>query len=154
MPSRALIVAVAVLVLFVPVRSSAQEAANAERAPVGAKERPTLVGEAMHWCIFNRPCNWASHATIALGVTYGLSRLDVPRGYAAGAAALLFVGKEFRDQAKWGNVLGTSDSVGDMLSGIAGAAMGYLLLREVSRPVELAVTETGSMAIGVKVETR
>jgi hypothetical protein len=145
--------AVAVLVLFAPVRSSAQERANAERAPV-TTERPTLVGEAMHWCIFNRPCNWMSHATIALGVTYGLSRLDVPSGYAAGAAALLFVGKEFRDQAKWGNVLGTPDSMGDMLSGIAGATVGYLLLRDVSRPVELVVTETGSMAIGVRVETR
>jgi hypothetical protein len=147
-------VAFAVLVLFVPVRSSAQESANAERVPAVAAERPTMVGEAMHWCIFNRPCNWAGHATIALGVTYGLSRLDVPRGYAAGAAALLFVGKEFRDQAKWGNVLGTPDSIGDMLSGIAGATVGYLLLRDVSRPVELGVTETGSMAIGVRVETR
>jgi hypothetical protein len=151
---RPLIVAVAVLVLSVPVRSSAQERVRSEPAPSQATERPTLVGEAVHWCVFNRPCNWTSHASIALGVTYGLSRLDVPRGYAAGAAALLFVGKEFRDQAKWGNVLGTPDSMGDMLSGIAGATVGYLLLREVSRPVELAVTEEGSMAVGVRLGTR
>jgi hypothetical protein len=147
-------VAVAVLVLFVPVRSSAQERVRAGTEPVSATERPTLVGDAMHWCIFNRPCNWASHATIALGVTYGLSRLDVPREYAAGAAALLFVGKELRDHAKWGDVWGTPDSVGDMLSGFAGATVGYLLLRETSRPVDLVVTEEGSMAIGVTIQTR
>jgi hypothetical protein len=147
-------VAAAVLVLFVPVRSSAQERVRAEREPVRATERPTLVGDAMHWCIFNRPCNWAGHASIALGVTYGLNRLDVPREYAAGAAALVFVGKELRDHAKWGNVWGTPDSVGDMLSGFAGATVGYLLLREVSRPIELAMTEAGSMAIGVTIPTR
>lgn len=151
---RPLIVAVAVLVLFIPVRSSAQERVRSEPPPPPAIERPTLVGEAVHWCIFNRPCNWTSHGAIALGVTYGLNRLAVPRGYAAGAAALLFVGKEFRDQAKWGNVLGTPDSMGDMLSGIAGAALGYLLLREVSHPVDLAVTETGSMVVGVTLPTR
>jgi hypothetical protein len=41
-----------------------------------------------------------------------------------------------------------------MLSGFAGATVGYLLLRETSRPVDLVVTEEGSMAIGVTIQTR
>lgn len=146
---RLLMVAVAALLLLAPVRSAAQQT----RAPVDVTE-PTLVGGAVHWCIFNRPCNWASHASIALGIAYGMDRLGAPPRYAAGAAALVFIAKEIRDDRKWGNVLGTPDSMGDMLSGFVGASVGFVLLRDRGGPVDFAVTGTNSMTVGVQIQTR
>jgi hypothetical protein len=98
--------------------------ASAQAAPVRSP-----VGQAVHWCVFNRPCNWTGHATIAGGIVWGLSRADVKPEIAATLAALVFVGKEVRDDRKWGNVLGTPDSMGDLLSGLAGAYVGYRLFR-------------------------
>jgi len=84
------------------------------------------VSAAFEFCTFNRPCNWASHATIAFGAAYVLHRLDIPDAAAAGAAALFYVGKEIRDHMRWG-VLGSTDSNGDILSGCAGALLAYYL---------------------------
>lgn len=38
----------------------------------------------------------------------------------------MFVGKEIRDQMKWG-VLGSADSNGDLVSGLAGSLLAYYL---------------------------
>jgi hypothetical protein len=97
------------------------------QASAQAPPAPTGVRHAFHWCLANRPCNWSSHATIAGGIVWGLSRVEVKPELAALAAALVFVGKEVRDDRKWGNVLGSTDSMGDLLSGVAGAYVGYRL---------------------------
>jgi hypothetical protein len=135
----------AALLLFAPGQGSAQ--ARARVAP----ERGA-VGEAVHWCMFNRPCNWSSHATIAAGIVWGLRRVDVAPEHAAAVAALVFVGKEVRDHLKWGNVLGTPDSMGDMVSGFVGAYVGYRLFAR-RTPVQLVVTPDRGTTVGLQVRT-
>jgi len=138
--------ALAWLALSVPVHLAAQARTEASSAniPISATERGRgIVAEAYHRCVFNRPCNWSGHATIALGVVWGLDRLHVRTDVAAIAAALVFVGKEVRDERKWGDVLGTPDSMGDMLSGFIGAYVGYRLFREQERPVLVDMTPSG-----------
>ncbi|MGH7502121.1 MAG: hypothetical protein ACREL7_10225 [Longimicrobiales bacterium] len=115
------------------------------------------VGQAVHWCLFNRPCNWSGHATIATGIVWGLSRAELRPEYAAVAAALVFVGKEFRDDRKWGNVLGSADSMGDLLSGVAGAYLGYRLFHRSekrSRPtVSLEMSVSDGPSVGLQILT-
>jgi len=123
----------------------------AARQAAGTPERGAM-GEAVHWCVFNRPCNWTGHATIAAGVVWGLRRMDVRPEYAAVFAALVFVGKELRDHRKWGHVLGTPDSMGDLLSGVAGAYLGYRLFGE-KRRTTLVVTPNGATTVGVRITT-
>ena len=134
------------LALGVPARIAAQTRMDATSANIPmsttASER-SVVAEAYHRCVFNRPCNWTGHATIALGVVWGLDRLHVRTDVAAIAAALVFVGKEVRDHRKWGDVLGTPDSMGDMVSGFVGAYIGYRLFRERERPVLVGTTAAG-----------
>jgi len=84
------------------------------------------VGHALHWCTFNTPCNWTSHAAIAAGVVAGLRRAEVSPKLAAASAALLFVAKEVRDHARWGD-FGSTDSLGDLAAGVLGAYVGYRL---------------------------
>jgi hypothetical protein len=103
-----------------------------------AQTDTNMLGRTMHACTFNRPCNWTAHAAIAFGATYGLRALHVPTAWAAGTAALLFVGKELRDQMKWG-VLGTADSNGDLVSGLAGALLAYHVSRHSRMATRLAI---------------
>jgi hypothetical protein len=128
-------------------------------APVSAQieiiERP--IDEAVHWCAFRRPCNWTSHAAIGAGIVVGLHALDVKPEYAAAASALFYIGKEVRDHAKWGNVLGTLDSNIDMATGVAGAVTGWFLTRDRRHPraVEVAVGGgEGGGTIGLQITTR
>jgi hypothetical protein len=141
------------LALSVPVRVDAQartEAASAN-VPVTTEEaRRGVIAEAWHRCVFNRPCNWTGHATLAMGVVWGLDRLSVRTDVAAIAAALVFVGKEVRDDRKWGHVLGSTDSMGDMLSGFLGAYVGYRLFRERRRNVLLA-TDAARTTVTVRI---
>jgi hypothetical protein len=121
-----------------------------------AQAAPTrsAMGDAVHWCTFNRPCNWGSHATIATGIVWGLSRLDVKPEYAAVTAALFFVGKEVRDHQKWGHVLGTPDSMVDMLSGVAGAYFGYRLFGgRTATPLTISVGEGRETTVGIQIRT-
>jgi hypothetical protein len=147
----------ALLLLGMPLRGAAQTPRNMLNTQARSVPAPPVVaprsaaGEALHWCIFNRPCNWSAHASIAMGVVWGLDRMHVRTEYAAAAAALLFLGKEVRDDRKWGHVLGTPDSMGDMLSGFAGAYVGYRLFRDRGgRRATLAITPT-SASVTVKV---
>ncbi len=114
-------------------------------------ERSTM-GQAVHWCVFNRPCNWTGHAAIAAGVVWGLRQVDVRPEYAAAVAALVFVGKELRDEAKWGQVLGTPDSMGDLLSGVAGAYLGYRLFGE-RRRTHVVVVPDRAPVVEVRIRT-
>src|SRR5262245_21261831 len=100
-----------------------------------AQTSGAFVSRAYHYCTFTRPCNWGSHAILAFGATYTLNKVGLPRGAAAGAAALLFVGKEVRDHLKWG-VLGSADSNGDLAAGLIGAVIAYQLLRPTIRVPE------------------
>jgi hypothetical protein len=115
------------------------------------------VGDAVHWCLFNRPCNWSGHASIATGIVWGLRRADVKAEFAAVAAALVFLGKEVRDDMKWGNVLGTADSMGDLVSGFAGAYLGYRLVRGDgsggASPVSLGMTADEGATLEVRIRT-
>jgi len=133
---------VAAVLVCLPAPAAARQAA-------GPQERST-VGDAVHWCVFNRPCNWTGHAAIAAGVVWGLRRVDVRPEYAAVVAALVFVGKEVRDHRKWGHVLGTPDSMGDLLSGVAGAYVGYRLFGE-TRRTSLVVTPDRGTTVGVRI---
>jgi hypothetical protein len=78
--------------------------------------------------------------------------------YAALASALFYIGKEIRDDAKWGDVLGTFDSNMDMAFGVAGAVTGWLLTRERPREPALDLTvsggDGGSARIGIEIRTR
>jgi len=103
-------------------------------AQARAQAPGNFLTQALHDCTFTRPCNWSSHALIAFGGTYALHKLGVPKEAAAGAAALLFVGKEVRDHLKW-RVLGSPDSNGDMISGCAGALLAYFVLQRSDRAV-------------------
>lgn len=124
----------------------------AHGADPAAAQLPALggtVGEAVHWCTFERACNWSAHASIAAGIVWGLRRADVGPELAATVAALVFVGKEIRDDAKWGGVLGTRDSMADMLSGVLGAYVGYRLFGG-SGPVQLTVTPADGTTVEVR----
>ena len=144
---RSLIVLPMVLfMLAAPVR--AQEAGVQERSAVGA---------ALHKCMFNKPCNWTGHATIGAGIVFGLHKLNVKAEYAAVASALVWVGKELRDEAKWGNVLGTTDSTGDLLSGLAGAYLAYRIIRAHDRQPPLLTLNRdadGATTVRVRLKTR
>lgn len=96
--------------------------------PLQAQDVWGAVGDASHWCMFNTPCNWTSHFTIGYATTHALHRVGVPRPVASGASALMWVAKEIRDDRKWGNVLGTPDSNGDIISGVLGALLAYHVL--------------------------
>ncbi len=122
----ALGLALGFLIVARPERTTAQAAGN-------------LLTQAVHDCTFARPCNWTSHALIAFGTTYLLHRLRVPAPAAAGAAALLYVGKEVRDHLKWG-VLGSADSNGDLLSGCAGALIAFYAVNPSFRESVAAIT--------------
>jgi hypothetical protein len=126
-------------------------------AQIDALERP--IDAAVQWCMFNRACNWTSHASIGAGIVVGLKALGVKPQYGAAASALFYIGKEIRDDAKWGNVLGTFDSNMDMAFGVAGAFTGWLLARDRparNPPVELTVAggDGGGSTIGIRVRTR
>lgn len=123
------------------------------RASAQAPTRSTM-GQAVHWCTFNRACNWSGHATIATGIVWGLSRAEVKPEVAAVAAALVFVGKEVRDDRKWGNVLGSADSMGDLLSGLAGAYVGYRLFHVGRKGGAPPVTVGMSPSEGASLEFR
>jgi hypothetical protein len=97
-------------------------------AASAAQSSGNIVGRVVHDCTFSRPCNWGSHAVIAFSTAYVLRELHVPAPAAAGAAMLLYVGKEVRDHLKW-RVLGSADSNGDLLSGCAGALLAYYLMK-------------------------
>jgi hypothetical protein len=140
----------ALLLCMGSVRAEAQ----VSQTPTPASNESHTIGHAVHWCVFNRPCNWTGHASIAFGVVWGLDRMNVPTKYAAAASALLFFGKEVRDDLKWGHVLGTTDSMGDMLSGFAGAAAGYVLFHDTKPPVEFAVQADGATTVGVRLPAR
>lgn len=115
-----------------------------------------VVGGALHWCTFNRPCNWTGHATIALGVVYGLRKLDVAPEVAAGSAVLLFVGKEIRDHMKWGD-FGSTDSIGDLAAGVLGALVGYHFFAESHEPgpvQPMVAPQTTGVSIGLRVGLR
>ena len=126
-----------------------------EPATAQSSTNRSEVRQAVHWCLFNRACNWSGHATIATGIVWGLSRAELRPEYAALAAALVFVGKEFRDDRKWGNVLGSTDSMGDLLSGVAGAYLGYRLFHrseQRTRPsvsVEMSVSDGPSVGLQI-----
>jgi len=145
-------VAIPVAMVVVLPAGVAGQSTPARPAVVRAQTpHDTRIGQAMHWCLFNRPCNWTSHASIATGIVYGLDRLNIRTEYAAAFAALVFVGKEVRDHLKWGDVLGSPDSMGDMLSGFIGASAGYLLFRDRPRsPLALDVSADGGTRVGVR----
>jgi hypothetical protein len=114
------------------------------------------IGDAAHWCTFTRPCNWASHAGIALGVAQAMPKLGVSREVAAGAAALLFVGKEVRDHLKWGD-FGSRDSLGDLAAGLVGAYVGYRLHGREEKPgtvTPVIYSTDGDAAVGVRLKLR
>jgi len=132
----------ALFMLAAPVRAPAQDAP--QRGPLG---------EALHKCMFNRPCNWTGHATIGAGIVFGLRELNVKAGYAAIVSSLVWVGKELRDERKWGNVLGTTDSNGDLLSGVLGAWIAYTVvhMRE-NRTPALTITRDADRRTRVAVK--
>jgi hypothetical protein len=118
MPRPLIVLPLALVMLAAPARTQAQNAPD--RGPVG---------EALHKCMFNRPCNWTGHATLGAGIVLGLHQLNVKAEYAAILSSLVWVGKELRDERKWGDVLGTPDSNGDLLSGVLGAWVTWGLVR-------------------------
>lgn len=97
---------------------------SAQLAEPAQAQEYGIFGKPGHWCMFNRACDWSSHATIAFGTTYLLQKVDVPLHYAAGAGAAIFVGKEIRDHVKWGDFW-TFDSLMDLAAGVAGAGLAY-----------------------------
>ncbi|MDH3223345.1 MAG: hypothetical protein OEO23_06485 [Gemmatimonadota bacterium] len=97
-------------------------------APIQAQDVWGAMGDASHWCMFNRSCNWASHFTIGYTAAQALHKAGLPRPVAAGASSLIWVAKEIRDHRKWGNVLGTADSNGDIVSGVLGAFLAYRMM--------------------------
>jgi hypothetical protein len=144
MPRPLIALPLAVFLMAAPVRAQAQGAPT--RSPVG---------EALHRCVFNRPCNWVGHASIGAGIVVGLHKLHVRTEYAAALSALVWVGKELRDEAKWGGVLGTTDSMGDLASGVLGAWVAYRLVRrhDEGGPL-LAVTRDAERRTNVEVKLR
>jgi hypothetical protein len=124
-------------------------------AQIDALERP--IDDAVQWCMFHRACNWTSHASIGTGLVVGLHAVGVKPQYAALASALFYIGKEIRDDAKWGDVLGTFDSNMDMAFGVAGAFAGWLLTREDPRdqPMDVKVSraEGGGASLGIEIRT-
>ena len=96
--------------------------------PAPAEAQITVFGAPGHWCTFNRPCNWTAHAGIAFGTTWALHKVDVPLPLAAGIGGGLFLGKEIRDHVKWGDFW-TFDSLVDLGTGVAGAALAYWVLK-------------------------
>ena len=123
-------------------------------AQIGALERP--IADAVHWCTFHRACNWTSHASIGTGIVVGLHAVGVKPQYAAVASALFYIGKEVREEAEWGGVIGTFDSNMDMVTGVVGAFAGWLLTHERPRDVPLDLNVSGSggggatIAIGLR----
>ena len=131
----------AALMLAAPVRAVAQDAPH--RGPVG---------EALHKCMFNRTCNWTGHSTIGAGIVVGLHELNVKAEYAAVLSSLVWVGKELRDDRKWGNVLGTPDSNGDLISGVLGAWVAYGFVRLHERKAQrLTITRDADRRTTVEV---
>jgi hypothetical protein len=141
MPRPLIALPLAWLMLAVPLRVQAQAGPQRGR-----------VGEAVHRCVFNRPCNWTGHATIGAGIVLGLHELNVKAEYAAAVSALVWLGKELRDDAKWGGVLGTSDSNGDLLSGLFGTYVAYRVVRAHERAARLAITRNPDR--GTKIEVK
>jgi hypothetical protein len=127
-------------------------------SPVAAQKHRTSSPQQdhglIHRCIFNRPCNWTSHAAIASGVVFGLHELKVRSEYALAASALLYIGKEVRDHLKWGNVLGTYDSNGDVVSGVLGAYISYRLVKHMERKSvrPLLVPDGAGTTLGLEID--
>jgi hypothetical protein len=82
---------------------------------------------AYQWCATYAPCNYTSHFAIAAGMVVGAKELGLPRKVAAPLAVAFYTYREVRDDRRWPGNWGSRDSVLDIATAVAGAAVGYAL---------------------------
>lgn len=95
-----------------------------------ASAQPSLPGPAQNayqWCATRAPCNYTSHFAIAAGMVAGARQLGVSRNVAAPLTIAFYTLREIRDDRRWPGTWGSRDSVLDITTAVAGAAVGYLL---------------------------
>jgi len=88
---------------------------------------PEPAQNAYQWCAMRAPCNYTSHFAIAAGLVAGARELGVSRDVAAPLTIAFYTLREVRDDHHWPGTWGSRDSVLDIATAVAGAAVGYLL---------------------------
>jgi hypothetical protein len=96
---------------------------------VSAQTLPGPAANAYQWCALRAPCNYTSHFAIAAGLVVGARELGVSRDVAAPLTIVFYTLREVRDDRRWPGNWGTRDSVLDIATAVAGAALGYFIFR-------------------------